>query len=132
MAQKAGYRTPCYLTFRQAAELGGHVRKGEYGTKSTFREAAAIPGHTIDDDYVSLPSFATFKSAAHFYGVAFHELGHWTGHKSRLNRNLKHRFGERAYAAEELIAELCVTFLRVEFSIDGACGMRASRPGLGS
>jgi antirestriction protein ArdC len=33
MAQQAGYRTPRYLTFRQAAELGGHVRKGEHGTK---------------------------------------------------------------------------------------------------
>ena len=32
--------------------------------------------------------------------------GHWTGHKSRLDRDLRHRFGERAYAAEELVAEL--------------------------
>jgi antirestriction protein ArdC len=49
----------------------------------------------------------------------FHELGHWTGHKSRLDRDLRHRFGERAYAAEELVAELCAAFLCAEFSIDG-------------
>jgi antirestriction protein ArdC len=57
-----------------------------------------------------------FKNAAHFYSTGFHELGHWTGHKSRLARDLRHRFGDRAYAAEELVAELC---LCAEFSIDG-------------
>jgi antirestriction protein ArdC len=36
MAQAAGYRTPRYLTFKQALELGGHVRKGERGTKVYF------------------------------------------------------------------------------------------------
>src|ERR1700756_5625346 len=46
MAQAAGYRTPRFLTFKQALELGGHVRKGERGTKVYFvkqlevREAA--------------------------------------------------------------------------------------------
>ena len=71
------------------------------------------------DDFMSLPRFEAFKSAAHFYGTAFHELTHWTGHKSRLDRDLRHRFDERAYAAEELIAELCAAFLCAEFSIDG-------------
>src|SRR5690242_2346447 len=36
MALAAGYRTPRYLTFKQALELGGHVRKGERGTKVYF------------------------------------------------------------------------------------------------
>jgi hypothetical protein len=49
----------------------------------------------------------------------YRHKGHWTGHKSRLDRDLKNRFGERAYAAEELIAELCAAFLCAEFSIDG-------------
>jgi len=66
-----------------------------------------------------MPAFEAFKSAAHFYGTAFHEIGHWTGHKSRLDRDLRHRFGERAYAAEELVAELCAAFLCAEFSLDG-------------
>ena len=34
----------------------------------------------------------------------YHELSHWTGHASRLDRDLKNRFGTAAYAAEELIA----------------------------
>src|SRR5450759_1814454 len=36
MAQAAGYRTPRFLTFKQALELGGSVRKGEHGTKVCF------------------------------------------------------------------------------------------------
>ncbi len=71
------------------------------------------------DDFISLPRFEAFNTAAHFYATTFHELAHWTGHKSRLDRDLRHRFGEKAYAAEELVAELCAAFLCAEFSIDG-------------
>ena len=42
--------------------------------------------------------------------MAFHELTHWTGHKCRLDRDLKNRFGSRDYAAEELVAELGAAF----------------------
>ena len=51
--------------------------------------------------------------------MAFHELTHWTGHKARLDRDLKGRFGQAAYAAEELIAEFGAAFLAAEFSFDG-------------
>jgi antirestriction protein ArdC len=44
---------------------------------------------------------------------------HWTGHKSRLDRDLKNRFGLRNYAAEELIAELAAAFQCAEFGFDG-------------
>jgi antirestriction protein ArdC len=57
--------------------------------------------------------------ADHYYNVAFHELAHWTGHKTRLDRDLKNRFGSRAYAAEELVAELSAAFLPAEFGFDG-------------
>jgi antirestriction protein ArdC len=156
MAANAGYRTPRYLTFKQAMDLGGNVRKGQHGTKVYFvkqlqvadrdgeeGETRIIPmmreytvfnvdqceglpdrvqtlgevkvrnpderDPTIDgflacsgasiregfgeayyrpgDDFISLPRFEAFKSATHFYGTAFHELGHWTGHKSRLDRD---------------------------------------------
>jgi antirestriction protein ArdC len=90
------------------ATSGASIREG-------FGEAYYRPS----DDAISLPRFEAFKNAAHFYSTAFHELGHWSGHKSRLARDLRHRFGERAYAAEELVAELCSAFLCAEFSIDG-------------
>ena len=189
MAQTAGCRTPRFLTFKQALDLGGNVRKGERGMKvyfvkqlqvrdkgteddtatrivpmlreytvfnvdqcenlpprvmtlgdakprnadercatideflacsgATIREGAGEAYYRPGDDLISLPRFEAFKNAANFYATAFHELGHWTGHKSRLARDLRHRFGQNAYAAEELVAELCSAFLCAEFSIDG-------------
>jgi antirestriction protein ArdC len=188
MAQAAGYQMPRFLTYKQATELGGHVRKGERGTKVYFvkqleiredaddesstrlipmmreytvfnveqceglpdsvkalKPARARNPDSRDDladeflrstgadiregrgeayyvpsrDFISLPAFGAFKGADHFYNVAFHELTHWTGHRRRLDRDLKNRFGSRDYAAEELIAELGAAFLCAEFGFDG-------------
>ena len=66
-----------------------------------------------------MAAFEGFNSAALYYGVSFHELGHWTGHASRLDRQFGKRFGDRAYAAEELVAELTSAFICAEFSING-------------
>lgn len=52
-----------------------------------------------------------------YYGVLLHEHVHWTGHATRLNRNLSGRFGDLAYAMEELIAELGAAFLCSELGI---------------
>jgi antirestriction protein ArdC len=87
---------------------GAHIREGQ-------GEAFYVPSR----DFISLPAFDAFKGADHFYNVAFHELTHWSGHKSRLDRDLKNRFGPRSYAAEELIAELGAAFLCAEFGFDG-------------
>jgi antirestriction protein ArdC len=88
-------------------------------SSATIREGVGEAYYRPSDDVISLPRFEAFKNAAHFYSTAFHELGPWTGHKSRLARDLRHRFGDRAYAAEELVAELCSAFLCAEFSVDG-------------
>lgn len=66
-----------------------------------------------------LPFSQSLQERCPFYSTVFHRLGHWSGHKSRLARDLRHRFGENAYAVEELIAELSSAFLCAEFSIDG-------------
>ncbi len=47
----------------------------------------------------------------------YHELSHWTGHASRLGRDLKNRFGTAAYAAEELVAELSSAMLGAELGL---------------
>jgi antirestriction protein ArdC len=57
-------------------------------------------------DRIELPGLAQFIDPASFYSTACHELCHWTGHSSRLARDLTGRFGDDAYAAEELVAEL--------------------------
>ena len=49
MAQAAGYRTPRFLTFKQALEFGGHVRKGEHGTKVYFVKQLQVRDQGADD-----------------------------------------------------------------------------------
>lgn len=61
-------------------------------------------------DRVQMPAFDAFTSAEHAYGTLAHELAHWTGHPTRLNRTYGKRFGDDAYAAEELVAELSAAF----------------------
>jgi antirestriction protein ArdC len=184
------FTSPRWLTYKQAQELGGHVRKGEKsratvvkvlnleakpkdgeteGDRFTTIKAYAVfnvdqceglpetilnpepiaPRHdderdaTIDEfiaatgadfrddvggdrayyspstDFIAMPAFAAFKSASNYYATAFHELAHWTGSAKRLDRQFGKRFGDRAYAAEELVAELASAFLCAEFNLDG-------------
>lgn len=68
-------------------------------------------------DEIHLPPQAAFINSQAYYGVAFHELSHWTGHKSRCARSLEGRFGSEAYAIEELIAELSAAFLSAELGL---------------
>jgi antirestriction protein ArdC len=90
-----------------------------HSTGADIREGHGEAYYVPSKDFISMPAFAAFKNADNFYNVAFHELTHWTGHRFRLDRDLKHRFGERAYAAEELVAELGAAFLSAEFGFDG-------------
>lgn len=183
-----GYSNPRFLTFKQAKELGGNVRKGETGHKVYFVSSFLVKdeGDSDDDakrigylkeytvfnvaqcenlpekvlslgevkvrnkserdpladefvrslladirhggdrafyqpgsDFVQMPEFRDFKNADNYYGVLFHELGHWTGAEKRCNRVFGKRFGDNAYAAEELVAELTAAFLCAEFGFDG-------------
>lgn len=186
-----GWTIPRFVTFKQALELGGSVRKGEHGTKVYFvkrlrvrdrkdngeveerevpllreytvfsvEQCDGLPSRltevgepkvrhhderdaTIDEfvaatkinvregaggdrayyttagDFVATPRFTDFRSADSFYATVFHELGHATGAEHRLNREFGKRFGDRSYAAEELVAELTSAFLCAEFDLDG-------------
>jgi antirestriction protein ArdC len=63
------------------------------------------------EDKIGVPFRDLFNDPSGFYGTVFHEITHWTGHESRLNRQFKHRFGDEAYAFEELVAEIGGAFL---------------------
>src|SRR3546814_12976242 len=64
-----------------------------------------------------MPSVSLFDGFDHYYATLAHELSHWTGHTSRLGRDLKNRFGTAAYAAEELVAELSSAMLGAELGL---------------
>ena len=68
-------------------------------------------------DHIQMPPHHAFESAAGWSGVMLHELGHWTGADTRLNRNLRNRFGSHDYAREELRAELAQVMVCAELGI---------------
>ena len=68
-------------------------------------------------DRITMPPAALFDGYDHYYSTMAHELSHWTGHASRLARDLKNRFGSKAYAAEELVAELSAAILGTELGL---------------
>jgi antirestriction protein ArdC len=68
-------------------------------------------------DYIQLPPFEAFRDAQAHAATALHEMVHASGHKSRLARDLGKRFGDEAYAAEELIAEIGSAFLCADLGI---------------
>ena len=75
------------------------------------------------DDLVRIPKIQDFESPESYYATMFHELGHSTGHESRLNRpgvTGKAEFGSCDYSREELVAELTSAFLCAEIGIDNS------------
>ncbi|NNU17071.1 DUF1738 domain-containing protein [Parvularcula sp. ZS-1/3] len=189
-AFERGFGTGSWLTFRQAQELGGSVRKGERGTGIVYadrftpkdqgageakraggedaREVWFLKRHTVfnadqceslpdelagrgaalpereqiphaealiaatgadfriggdrafyvpSQDFIQVPPQPAFREQINYYRTCFHELGHWTGHASRLDRNLTTSFGTKDYAREELVAEMASAFLCASLGI---------------
>lgn len=184
-----GYTSPYFMTYRQAQELGGHVRKGERATTVTYTDtlrrveeteqgeeaerriwflksyavfnacqieglperfhptsnpapaapveriahAEAFFAHTGADirpggqrafytpnlDYIRMPAMADFIGPEAYYATLAHEMGHWTGHPSRLNREtIIRRHSEEARAVEEILAELTAAFTCASLGLD--------------
>lgn len=190
-AQAQGYPLNRWLTYRQALEFGGQVRRGETGSTVVFwklrrlgatadtypdeaepdlhervipllraftvfnvaqvdglppdlsappppawepearaeelllmsgaeiRHGGALAYYQPRTDEIHLPPRQWFPQAGSYYATALHEITHWTSHASRCNRQLGKRFGDDAYAAEELIAEMGAAFLCAHCRIDG-------------
>lgn len=70
-----------------------------------------------DIDTVFMPAFERFIDAASFYTCLGHEMGHGTGAKHRLDRDLAGRFGSASYAMDEIVAELASSFIMADLGI---------------
>lgn len=68
-------------------------------------------------DSITMPLKQQFDEPGKYYATALHELGHWTGHQSRLDRSLINRFGTQDYAREELRAEIASLLIGDELRI---------------
>lgn len=183
-----GFAHQHWLTFRQALQLGGNVRKGERGItvfyadrfipkaelerarqeggepeavpflkrftvfnvaqcngvpenilastpglpeREVIPQAEALIAATAADlriggdrafyvpaaDYLQVPPQPAFFEQINYYRTCFHELGHWTGHPSRLNRDQSGSFGSKSYAREELVAEMASAFVCASLGI---------------
>ena len=68
-------------------------------------------------DFVQMPNLSDFFDVAGFQSTLLHEAAHWTGHPARLAREFGKRFGDQAYAFEELVAELSAAFLCADLGV---------------
>jgi antirestriction protein ArdC len=87
-------------------------------TSAVVRHGESRAYYATAGDFINLPLFETFTNSHRYYGTLAHELTHWSGHETRLNRTFGKRFGDSTYAAEELVAELGGAFVCAEFGID--------------
>jgi len=82
--------------------------------------------YALGTDHVQMPPRHVFSSAEGWYSTVLHELGHATGHPSRLNRDLRNTYGSPDYAREELRAEIAQVMVCAEL---GHNDFRARRAG---
>ena len=82
------------------------------------RHGGARAYYNKTEDFIQMPPFDVFKESAVYYATLAHESIHWVGALHRLNRDLKGRFGDESYAAEELVAELGAAFLCADLNVD--------------
>jgi putative DNA primase/helicase len=73
--------------------------------------------YRLATDTIHLPNQDRFSNAGDYYSTALHELGHWSGHPDRLDRDLENPFGSAGYAREELRAEIASLILGSELGI---------------
>ena len=73
--------------------------------------------YRLSTDTIRLPAQDRFATPSDYYATALHELGHWTGHSDRLDRDLSNPFGSEGYAREELRAEIASLILGSELGI---------------
>jgi antirestriction protein ArdC len=92
-------------------------------TSAIIRHGGAKAYFAPSDDSIQMPLMEAFTGTdtstpeEAYYSTLCHEMVHWTGHSSRLDRLKNGKHGGRDYAYEELIAELGAAFLGVEYGI---------------
>lgn len=191
-AARAGFTNPVWATYKQWAQVGAQVRRGEKASTIVFYKqfervpdpdhpeddgrrrvgrassvfnadqvegynppaSAALPSTPTDhtqvhpradtlitgtgadiryggdqafyhrkEDFIQMPDRQRFTGTTTMavteshYAVLLHELAHWTGAPHRLNRIFGERFGDAAYAVEELVAEIASAFLCADLQI---------------
>ena len=115
-----GLPAPYTVKAQEPSEPVARIEKAESffaATGATIRHGGSQAFYAPARDLVQMPPRESFKDAESYCATLAHELTHWTSHPDRLSRELGKRFGDRAYAAEELIAEMGSAFLCADLGI---------------
>ena len=94
------------------AATGATIHHG--GTRAFYRPSTDSIQLPPREAFIGTP---TSTPAESYYSTLCHELTHWTSHETRCNRQLGKRFGDQAYAIEELVGELGAAFLCADLRI---------------
>ena len=118
-----------YLTEKQGKQTWTNIERAE----NLLAASKAIIHHGGNEayfhkvkDFIQMPLKEQFENETKYYAVAFHELGHWTGHPDRMNRKMEGRFGSEEYAHEELRAEIASLMMGSELQIGHNFGQHAA------
>ena len=106
--EKIERREPQTVANELALDVGAEV-KNNAGDRAFYSPSK---------DFINMPLIEQFKNDGLYASTLLHELGHWTGHDTRLKRNLKNSFGSKDYAYEELVAELTNAMLCGSLNVD--------------
>lgn len=87
------------------------------GCRADVRHGFERAAYALQADRILMPDVERFTSPEAYCATALHELVHWTGHPDRLGRAFGQRFGDAAYAFEELVAELGSAFVLGEIGL---------------
>lgn len=103
-------------------ELGWNpIERAEQLVKNSGAKIVHVSGdnafYNFRADNITLPLREQFDTPDKYYATALHELGHWTGHKDRLDRSLMNKHGSEEYAREELRAEIASLLIGQELKI---------------
>ena len=101
----------------QILAKSGAVIKHDQADRAFYRPSS---------DDIHLPAKDQFDAPDKYYATALHELGHWTGHETRLNRDIRNPFGSEDYAKEELRAEIGSWMLGQDIGIGHDPGQHAA------
>jgi antirestriction protein ArdC len=87
--------------------------------------------YSPQQDKIQMPRYDDFSGAEAYYATYFHELTHWTGHPTRLDRlepeeNVVKTYSSSTYAFEELVAELGAAFISNQLEITSQVENHAS------
>jgi antirestriction protein ArdC len=104
--------TPIEQAEAFVAATGASITHG--GSRAYYRPSTDSIQLPPRESFVGSP---TSTAAESYHSTLLHELTHYTSHPARCNRQLGKRFGDQAYAMEELVAELGAAFLCADLGI---------------